>query len=70
MCLIKMLKSVFGRNTGPASTDTGTIQLTDSNDIAFANIAQNSIVQNTALPSGFKTPDRKMRIDGTKLVPC
>ena len=33
------------------------IKLRDTNDIAFANIAQLSKVTNATLPSGFKVPD-------------
>ena len=50
-------------------TDRPIIDITHPQDIAFCRIAQGATVQNTTLPSGFKTPDFPYRIDGNLLVP-
>lgn len=45
-----------------------TITLTDSRDIQFSKIAQGAVVNETILPSGFKTPAHDLVIEGEKLV--
>jgi hypothetical protein len=43
-------------------------ELTEPQDIAFANIAQGARVNNTTLPSGTKTPEENLLIRGKYLV--
>lgn len=44
------------------------IELTDPKDTAFAAIAQGALVNDTVLPSGYRTPKRDLVISGTTLV--
>ncbi len=44
------------------------IELADPKDTAFAGIAQGALVNNTVLPSGYRTPKRDLVVSGTTLV--
>lgn len=48
--------------------EDGKIALEDERDIAFCAIAQGSLVNDTRLPSGYRTPPRDMIIRGTEIV--